>query len=165
MSARATQLSTFDFAKLNHACLPIDEAFKIHRKSGRFGGTYLVGSALERPDYRDVDVRTILDDEDFDELFGGKMFFWSIFNLGITAYLRDVTGLPIDYQVQRMTEANETYGTGKGTSRNPVGTKARPFAGGGDATGLIRTHDFESETKADGPVSAERENEWNFEAR
>ena len=37
--------------------------------------------------------------------------------------------------------------------------------GGGDATGLIRTHDFESETKADGPVSAERENEWNFEAR
>jgi len=32
---------------------------------------YLVGSVLERPDYRDVDVRIMLDDEPFIAMFGG----------------------------------------------------------------------------------------------
>jgi hypothetical protein len=61
---------------------------------------------------------------------GGIEFFWSITCLGIATYLRQVTGLPIDYQIQRMTEANAKH-TGV---RNPIGTRARPYAGGGDAT-------------------------------
>ena len=47
-------------------------------------GTFLVGSCLERPDFRDVDVRTIMADEAFDKLFpGGESgtdsdAFWSL---------------------------------------------------------------------------------------
>jgi hypothetical protein len=41
---------------LSNACVLINESF------GDFG-CYLVGSALERRDYRDVDVRFIMDDE------------------------------------------------------------------------------------------------------
>ena len=34
---------------------------------------YLVGSATKRPDFRDVDVRMILDDEEFHALFGREL--------------------------------------------------------------------------------------------
>jgi hypothetical protein len=122
----ASYLTTYDFAKLNNACLPIREAF-CHC-------VYLVGSVLTEESYRDVDVRVLLEDEKFDELFGGRIFIWSVVNLGIAAYLRDVTGLPIDFQIQRRTEANEKFSG----MRNPIGTDARPYAGGGDATGLLK---------------------------
>ena len=117
----ASYLTTADFARLNHACLPVSEAFGGH--------VYLVGSALEREDYRDLDVRVILADDEFDSTFP-NVRVWSLLCLGVTEYLQRVTGLPIDFQVQRMTEANEKHHG----SRNPVGTKARWFAGGGDAT-------------------------------
>ncbi len=117
----ASYLTTADFARLNHACLPIAEAFP-HR-------VYLVGSSLEREEYRDLDVRVILGEEEFAATFP-NVFVWSLFCLGVTEYLQRVTGLPIDFQVQRMAEANERH-TG---SRNPIGTRARPFAGGWDAT-------------------------------
>jgi hypothetical protein len=122
----ASYLTTLEFAKLNHALLPIAEAFGGH--------TYLVGSVQESREFRDVDVRTILDDEDFDARFKDELF-WGIFCMGITTYLQNVTGLPLDYQVQRRTEANEKHSRENGgTFRNPIGTRARPFAGGGDAT-------------------------------
>lgn len=117
----SSYLNTVDFARLNFACLPVWEAF---------GDTYLVGSTLETEVWRDVDIRTILPDDEFDAIFGGREHFWSITCLGIATYLRQVTGLPIDYQIQRMTEANAKH-TGV---RNPIGTRARPYAGGGDAT-------------------------------
>src|SRR4051812_11848261 len=47
---------------LEQACGDLCEAF------GGFG-CYLVGSALERADWRDVDVRCILADSDFAKLF------------------------------------------------------------------------------------------------
>lgn len=120
---KTSYLTTADFARLNDACVPVTAAFG--------GPPYLVGSATERPDYRDVDVRVILADEDFDRIFGGQVLLWSLICLAIGQYLRDVTGLQIDFQVQRMTEANEKHPT---TWRNPLGFTARPFAGGGDAT-------------------------------
>lgn len=125
MARKVSYLTTADFAKLNHACLPLRECFG-------FGSVYLVGSSQERDDFRDVDVRAILADEDFDRLFGhaGELF-WGLFCLGMTEYLCSVTGLPVDFQVQRRTEASEKYGD---KTRNPIGTKGRPFAGGGDAT-------------------------------
>jgi Golgi nucleoside diphosphatase len=78
-------------------------------------GTFLVGSCLERADFRDVDVRTMMTDEAYDRLFpGGESgtdsdAFWSLLCESIGAYLAQATGLPIDYQIQRMTEANAMH--------------------------------------------------------
>jgi hypothetical protein len=116
-------LTTAEFARLNHACLPVRECFG-------FGSTFLVGSVMERPDFRDVDVRVILADDEFDATFP-NVAMWSLFCLGMTEYLSKTSGLPIDFQVQRRTEATERFGE---KSRNPIGTTGRWFAGGGDAT-------------------------------
>lgn len=123
--ARKSYLTTAQIAILNDACIPVAEAFDSH--------PYLVGSATERPDYRDVDLRLILADEDFDHWFQGRVMLWSLVCLTIGQHLRAVTGMPIDFQIQRRTEANEKHPT---THRHPMGMRARPFAGGGDATNL-----------------------------
>lgn len=96
-------------------------------------GVMLVGSVSERPDWRDVDVRMIFRDEDFDRLFGHSPELWSVFSYAVSRLLSADTGLPVDFQVQRMTEANEKYAT---QPRNPLGNRARHamFAGRGDAT-------------------------------
>ena len=97
---------------------------------------YLVGTATERPDWRDVDLRVIMPDDEFDHLFvSGKDDFpgglWGLLCLSVGQYLSDMTGLPIDFQIQRMTEANEKF---RGKERNPMGHGFRLYAGGGDAT-------------------------------
>lgn len=93
-----------------------------------------MGTAQTGGPYRDVDVRTILPDEEFDALFGGAdrngKALWSLMCTAIGRMLADQTGLPIDYQIQRMTQANEKY---QG-QRNPIGHGHRLYAGGGDAT-------------------------------
>jgi hypothetical protein len=120
---RMSYLSTAEFALLNNACIPIREGLGV--------GTYLVGSVTEQADYRDVDVRTIVPDEEFDALFeNGGEHLWSLICMTIGLYLQSLTGLKVDYQIQRMTEANEKFPG----SRHPLGMKARPYAGGGDAT-------------------------------
>lgn len=124
MGDRACMLTTSQLADLNTACTPLAEAFGF--------GTYLVGSALTDPDFRDVDVRLILDDEEFDRRFGDSEFVWGVMCRGIAALLVKMTGLPIDFQIQRQTEANEKF-PGPG-NRNALGGRARLFAGGGDAT-------------------------------
>lgn len=76
------------------------------------GVAFLVGSALDRADYRDVDVRVILEDDAFDRLAAltdiaqGRQ---SSFNLAFSALGERMTGLPIDFQIQRMTEANRDF--------------------------------------------------------
>jgi hypothetical protein len=122
-SARKCHLVGADLMRLNDACMRVKEAF---------GNAYLVGSAGERPDYRDVDVRSILPDEEFDALFTGRPFLWSLLCLSVSEYLRAASGLPVDYQVQRMTEANAKHPGG----RSSLGARARLYAGGGDATNL-----------------------------
>jgi hypothetical protein len=74
---------------------------------------YLVGSALERRDFGDVDVRIILDDHVYDALFPAPRYhpqraqaLWSLLCEAISVWGRQETGLPIDFQFQRMTEAN-----------------------------------------------------------
>ena len=63
---------------------------------------------------------------------------WALLCLTVSVYLSDTTGLRVDYQVQRQTEANEKYDG----PRNPLGLllgkhePAREFAGLGDATGF-----------------------------
>jgi hypothetical protein len=76
---------------------------------------YKVGSALERPDWRDVDVRCILDDEDFARVFPGAGRHWEhdarwlLLTVAISQWLRAQTGLPIDFQFQPMSAANADH--------------------------------------------------------
>jgi hypothetical protein len=80
-----------------------------------FGATaYLVGSAALGKQWRDVDVRVILDDDAFARLFGDaeQMNFnprWAAYCAAFSAWGTAITGLPIDFQVQPMTHANAQY--------------------------------------------------------
>lgn len=120
---RRCYLSTVDLYRLDRACRDLwalDDC----------GGVYLVGSASERPDFRDVDVRLILPDERFDALFGHAPELWGLFCYAVSRQLAADTGLPVDFQVQRQTEANAKHDG----PRNPIGAGRRRFAGMGDAT-------------------------------
>lgn len=129
--ARRCHLTTADLHRLDLACA---ELAHFARLDGGYGGVYLVGSAGERPDFRDVDVRLILMDDTFDALFGHSPALWGIFCYAVSRQLAADTGLPIDFQVQRCTEANK-YTAADGHHRNPLGIrKIRDFAGLGDAT-------------------------------
>lgn len=78
-------------------------------------GVYLVGSALTtKSDWRDVDVRIILSDEDYKNMNIGSPRLprhnarWVSLCLAYSALGRQMTGgLPIDFQIQQQTRANE----------------------------------------------------------
>lgn len=118
---------------LSMACNMIAECF------GRNLGIFLVGSALEKRDYRDVDVRCILDDAEFYRLFpnlkpqttvdgAGNMTTsrptsqldatWSLLMAAISLWLQNQSLLPVDFQIQSMSEAAEKYDKQK---RNALG--------------------------------------------
>jgi hypothetical protein len=114
-------LTTAQYFKLDVACIPLWAAF-----GGMTGGVYLVGSVLRKPDWRDVDVRAILWDAEYDRLFPktdefGENAQWKIICIAISHYLSSVTGLPIDFQIQRQTQANEQYPTAEDHQRNAIG--------------------------------------------
>jgi hypothetical protein len=120
---RTYYLSTLEMYNLDTACRLITRAFGKH--------LYLVGTCAEGKRYRDVDVRLILDDDQFDALFpeAPAPLLWELLCIAIGDYLRQRTGLPIDFQIQRRTEANEKHSG----PRNPLG-RDRHYAGGGDGT-------------------------------
>ena len=62
--SRDTYLGGPEFAKLDQACIPINKAF------GAL--CFLVGSANVSREFRDVDVRLILNKNDFEGLFGSN---------------------------------------------------------------------------------------------
>lgn len=95
---------------LDEACKPLRDTFPDY-------GPYLVGSVMERPTFRDVDVRLILSDEQYDRLTDNE---WGLLGFITSRHLADVTGLPIDFQFQRQTEANTAYGH---KSRTPLGMR------------------------------------------
>lgn len=108
---RANYLGAPAFFELNQACVLVNQAL------GEFG-CYLVGSSLERRDFRDVDVRCIMADEAFDRMFpmqGAPQHDarWSLICCAISLWLKQRTGLPIDFQIQRQTEANAEYPDGE----------------------------------------------------
>jgi hypothetical protein len=75
---------------------------------------YHVGSSLTRKDWRDVDVRLILPDDDFEERFGRGASAETHPKLGavtlaFAALGQKMTGLPIDFQIQPLTHANDRY--------------------------------------------------------
>lgn len=114
--SRATYLSTNDFFNLNVACGMLNQAFGHNN--------YLVGSALHKSDYRDVDIRCILSDEAFDLLFPDAMprpeqnAKWALVCNSLSKWLSDRTALPVDFQIQRMSEANNEHA---GLTRDSLG--------------------------------------------
>lgn len=128
---RATLLTTTEILHLDQACELVTKAF---------GGAcpYLVGTAGvgDAGTYRDVDIRLMLGDGEFAAACPTRER-WELLSLSIGAYLNSRTSLPVDFQIQRATEANELYG---GKPRNPLGLGGRDgragrvFAGGGDGT-------------------------------
>lgn len=105
---RANWIGAPQMFDLNMACMPVARAYG--------GGLYLVGSSLERRDFRDVDVRCILDDADFDRRFpghhrGGEFLNaeWALLCAAISMWLSARSGLPVDFQFQRQTNANEEF--------------------------------------------------------
>lgn len=77
---------------------------------------YLVGSSLERQDYRDVDVRMPLPDDDPFVL--GKMHRLPLVNLALSMWAEHDTGLPVDFQLQPQTEFDSMDGR-----REPLGAR------------------------------------------
>jgi hypothetical protein len=75
---------------------------------------YHVGSSLKTKDWRDVDVRLILPDDEFDSMFGSNRNAetntkLAAVTLAFSALGKEMTGLPIDFQIQPQTWANEHY--------------------------------------------------------
>lgn len=99
--SRASYLSVSQQFALQHACRIFTAAFGFH--------TYQVGSSLERADYRDVDLRCILDDEEYDVFIGNNTLRLGLLNAALSEWLQARTGLPIDFQFQRFTEANAQF--------------------------------------------------------
>lgn len=76
---------------------------------------YLVGSALVGKKWRDVDVRLILEDAEYERLGLGdpqqphRNARWVAFCLAFSALGRSLTGLPVDFQIQQQSHANREY--------------------------------------------------------
>lgn len=95
------------------ACLLLDQALMVvHAAFPNALGIYQVGSSLTTPDWRDIDVRLMLADDEFERWFGDPYqqgcgdAFWSLFCAAVSRHLSAISGLPIDFQVQGMTRAN-----------------------------------------------------------
>jgi hypothetical protein len=77
---------------------------------------YQVGSSLFGEKWRDVDVRVILDDEAYAAMgFGDpntpqENERWCLLTMAISLLGQKMTGLPIDFQFQQITDANNKWG-------------------------------------------------------
>ena len=119
---RATYLLLSDWNLLNEWC----KLIQIDFREGY--GPFHVGSSLKSKDYRDIDIRLILPDDMFDLLFPDAVFYpyprgrLAHANTAYSIYAQRATGLPIDFQFQRMTEANKEYPLEE-DPRNAIGMK------------------------------------------
>ena len=112
---------------LNMACVAVNNAF------GNSYGCYLVGSSTWRRDYRDVDVRFIMADEAWDRMFGAERAdrpdlhpLWALTCSGISCWLQQQTGLPVDFQIQKASVANTEFSRKDGHERQPLGFFCAP---------------------------------------
>lgn len=111
---RSSFLTVSQQYDLNVVCRPLAVLFGY--------GVFHVGSSLERADYRDVDLRCILSNDEYDRMFAGDKEGKRVkfLNVAISEWVQSRTGLPIDFQFQREAEANAEF-TGR---RNGVGFTA-----------------------------------------
>ncbi len=76
---------------------------------------YHVGSSLSSKQWRDVDVRLIIPDDEFAERFGDRNQSaetnpkLGAITLAFATLGQQMTGLPIDFQIQPQSWANEKY--------------------------------------------------------
>ncbi len=76
---------------------------------------YLVGSSLFGKKWRDVDVRLILGDEEYEIMGLGDPNHphsnakWVAYVLAFSTLGQKLTGLPIDFQIQQRTYANTNF--------------------------------------------------------
>lgn len=77
---------------------------------------YQVGSSISGREWRDVDVRLMLPDDEFDALFPDHQrvvhhldLKWALLCDALSELARVQTGLPVDFQIQRTTEANSEF--------------------------------------------------------
>ena len=113
-------------------CLKLEE-FAWHLEHAFGEHPYQVGSSLlNKTGWRDVDIVIILDDEKFAAMgFGDPLsdrdrhenLRWRAYTLAFSELGRTMTGLPIDFKVQSMTEANDK--TVHPGSRGAVGIRLR----------------------------------------
>ena len=102
-------LTVCEFYRLNLACQVLWGAFP-----GTVG-VFLVGSALHRRDFRDVDIRLMLRKEDYRRLFPKAPanpqgnITWDLLCVAISDFLARQCGLHIDFQIQEMDWANEQF--------------------------------------------------------
>ena len=108
MRQRATYLLQSDIAELNAWGIRVRYMF-------HYETPYLVGSVLTSPDWRDVDIRIMLHDDFYDRLT--TLISPPMLNLSISTWGQKVTGLPIDFQIQKVTEANKEFDG----LRHPIG--------------------------------------------
>jgi len=106
---RAIYLRVDQVRRLDHWCRNLNRMFHEMPPTTR---VYLVGSVLEGPGFRDVDVRVVLPD-------GACRRLRAILNEEDLNYLlsrwgQEQTGLPIDCQVQSVSDTDEHSGP-----RNP----------------------------------------------
>lgn len=156
---RASYVGVPAIFELNAACVLINKAL------GPDFGCYHVGSSLQRRDYRDVDVRYIMEDARYSMMFNEKMPefvcptdathpiadeafcptcrervkikqhywhfehnpLWALMSVAFSHWLSLRTGLPIDFQIQPQSWANEKYGRPE-HERNPLGLYIRGAA-------------------------------------
>jgi hypothetical protein len=95
---------------------------------------YHVGSSMgaNKKDWRDVDVRVLLEPEEWKALGllepGENLCNthsdpkWRALCIVFAHYGRHLTGLPIDFQLQRLPEANALYSSKDGHCRSWMGT-------------------------------------------
>jgi hypothetical protein len=90
---------------------------------------YLVGSASMSKQWRDVDVRLILEGSEWEHWFGRfeRPFHtnarWAGICLAFSLWGQKVTGLPIDFQVQ---QASDAEAKDEGGNRFPLGVYPYP---------------------------------------
>lgn len=92
------------------------EEFGSHLYAAFGEPAYHVGSSLKKKrGWRDVDVRLILDDAEYEAMGLGDPEHtfenpkWVALCLAFSALGKQLTGLPIDFQIQQRTHANKVY--------------------------------------------------------
>lgn len=91
---------------------------------------YHVGSSVFNKTWRDVDVRLMLPDEEYEQMGLGDPknphmnAKWCAFTLAFSALGKALTGLPIDFQIQQQSDANATYSQKDGCVRSALGCLA-----------------------------------------
>lgn len=102
---------------LEQACKQLRDAFPERTEADHIG-IYVVGSCLARADFRDVDVRMMMDDASFAREFPGANIEpatwefdprWCLLVVAISQWMSRQTGLNVDFQFQPMSRANKQH--------------------------------------------------------